>query len=91
MAASQSVKDYYDACSRMEKRIVEIDTSSLYGPGATFDYVEPIDDNRSLYVTLVYTGDEKNPFKISKWSSAASSDAGISIDEGSQGGMNLLF
>ncbi len=91
VAASQSVKDYYDACSRMEKRIVEIDTSSLYGPGATFDYVEPIDDNRSLYVTLVYTGDEKNPFKISKWSSAASSDAGISIDEGSQGGMNLLF
>ena len=53
--------------------------------------MEPIDDNRSLYVTLVYTGDEKNPFKISKWSSAASSDAGISIDEGSQGGMNLLF
>ncbi len=91
LTASESVRAYYDACSRMEKRISEIDLTSLYGPGATFDYVESIDENRSLYVSLIYTGDDKNPFRVTKWSTSANINAGISIDESEGEGLNLLF
>lgn len=89
--ASQSIRAYYDACSRMEKRIVDIDVDSIYESGATFEYVEKIDENRSLHVTLLYTGDSSNPFEIKKWSTAADADAGISIEEPQGEGLNLLF
>lgn len=90
-AASQSLHDYYASCSRIEEQLAGIDYENNTSKGTVFAFEEKIDDYRTLYVKIICTGEKSNPYNVMEWTTSAGSEAGISIEEPSGDGLNLLF
>jgi len=83
----ESLSDYYQAVSNIETQISEIDLLGV-SEGIVYNFSEPIDDDRTLNVTLITTGDKDKPFKVKQWSTT-NNTSGVTFDE--KEGMNLLF
>lgn len=88
LEGAKSLSDYYSAVTNIETEISELDVSHIEA-GIVYSFSEPIDDNRTLNVTLITTGDKNKPFKVSRWSTTNNTSGTTIEDEG--GGMNLLF
>ena len=84
-----TVKNYYDACSRVEEQIATIDVTSL-SAGIVYTFNEPVDDVRILSVIIESTGDSDDPFTVKRWAVGSESAGGVSFEEEGVG-LNLLF